>query len=64
LPYFFFSNIPIIGIKIQLLKNILLVAYNGLALGEGRVFIILFGSARAYHCEGKPGTANRQDRLA
>jgi hypothetical protein len=28
LPYFFFSNIPIIGIKIQILENILLDAYN------------------------------------
>jgi hypothetical protein len=24
----------------------------------------LFGSARAYHCEAQPGTANRKDRLA
>jgi hypothetical protein len=35
---------------------------NGPRLYAGRVFINIFyffGSARAYHCEAKPGTANR-----
>jgi hypothetical protein len=38
LPYFFFSNIPIIGIKIQILENILLDAYNVFGIGEGGGF--------------------------
>jgi hypothetical protein len=43
---FLFSNIPTFGIKIHLLENILLVAYNGPRLYAGRDFSTTFIAKR------------------
>jgi hypothetical protein len=43
------------------------ITANVFGLYAGRISCklnLFFGSARAYHCEAKPGTANRKDRLA